>query len=176
MGFWNLNKNSRSRLSEIYFSHCLHQIYTVPICRALLEHPDVDYNLADNKSTTPLNWASFHGYSEIVSILLKKPGIDLNRQDSHGGTALFYASKNGHEEVKKRETTLMFLILLDNCLCWRLLVCLLKCLALMWTVLTSLAKLLSIMPPSGDTLRLQRCWLKGERGKQIARELNVYKL
>lgn len=59
---------------------------------AYLEVADLKY------SSTPLLWASNHGYFETVQLLVEA-GADLNRRSFEGATALFYADYKGHDEI-----------------------------------------------------------------------------
>jgi ankyrin repeat protein len=60
-----------------------------------------DINKPDNTGWTPINRASYNGYTEIVKLLLAQPGIDFNKADNNGRTPINYASWNGHTEIAK---------------------------------------------------------------------------
>jgi ankyrin repeat protein len=45
----------------------------------LLEHPEVDPNIAYTKGYTPLWWSCYRGSSEIVQLLWDRKDIDLSR-------------------------------------------------------------------------------------------------
>lgn len=53
-------------------------------------HPD--------KKATPLQWASFKGHAEIVSLLLKE-GLDYRECDSFGSNSIHLAAASGNVEV-----------------------------------------------------------------------------
>ncbi len=52
-----------------------------------------DVNERDTTGATPLMWACYLQYFEVVDILLKA-GADVNAQDSNGFTALMWAAMN----------------------------------------------------------------------------------
>lgn len=62
-----------------------------------------DVNSRDKKGWTPLIWASFNNYSELMKILLEK-GADINARNEEGCTALMYAAGNGWIETVKMLT------------------------------------------------------------------------
>jgi ankyrin repeat protein len=51
------------------------------IVKALLEHPKVDVNLAEEYGTSPLWRASVSRNKEVVQMLLKHPHTDVNQVD-----------------------------------------------------------------------------------------------
>jgi len=63
----------------------------------LKNHPlvDVNWKFDTLQGTTALHQASFHGHSDIVTLLLAHPGIDVNQRDTQGSTAFMLACKNG---------------------------------------------------------------------------------
>ena len=63
---------------------------------ALAQEPDI--NEADERGCTPLHYAIYGGYEEVVSLLLAS-GADVNQADKHGYTPLHLAAENGDEQV-----------------------------------------------------------------------------
>jgi ankyrin repeat protein len=65
----------------------------------LLEEPRIDVNAPDGDGRTPLWWAAYHGYQEIVHRLLAAPGIEVNTRNNAGCTPLWRAVTRGHKAV-----------------------------------------------------------------------------
>ena len=61
----------------------------------------VDPNIKDNNGRTPLLWASYHGYLDIVKCLIEEGKADPNIRDKYGETPLYVASKNGYFDIVK---------------------------------------------------------------------------
>lgn len=59
---------------------------------------DVDY--ADEDGYTPLHWAVWDGYTEIVKLLLEK-GANPKAENACGYTPLHWAARFGHTEIVK---------------------------------------------------------------------------
>ena len=66
--------------------------------RYLVEELGADVNARDKGRSTPIMFASQHGYSEAVSTLIAA-GADLYARGHHGFAALDFAVQNEHEEV-----------------------------------------------------------------------------
>jgi hypothetical protein len=58
-------------------------------------------NKASKYGSTPLNWASREGHTQVVKALLAAPGIDVNKADKDGRTPLQWASWERHTVVVK---------------------------------------------------------------------------
>lgn len=59
------------------------------IARFLLEcSNNVDPTLSDQHGYTPLSWAAYDGYDELVDLLLERNDIDPNSKDVEGRTSL----------------------------------------------------------------------------------------
>ncbi|KAJ7576519.1 ankyrin repeat-containing domain protein [Mycena floridula] len=65
--------------------------------KGLLQHPDVDANCRDSKGWTPLSWAAFWDYEEVVEFLLQHPDIQSEIPDEFGRAPLILAAIYGHE-------------------------------------------------------------------------------
>lgn len=63
------------------------------------------HHYGDTRGATPLIYAAFGGYAEIVRQLINK-GADVNKKSRDGYTALMWAAHNGHLETVR--------LLLDN--------------------------------------------------------------
>ncbi|KAF8423279.1 hypothetical protein EV426DRAFT_574568 [Tirmania nivea] len=63
------------------------------------EREDVDVNLKDALSYTPLAHAAENGHEAIVRLLLEREDVDVNLKDVLGYTPLARAARNGHEAV-----------------------------------------------------------------------------
>lgn len=59
---------------------------------------DENVDAKDNKGYTALMWASYHGHTEIVTILLAH-GANVNEKDNEGFTALKWAAYKDQREV-----------------------------------------------------------------------------
>jgi ankyrin repeat protein len=66
----------------------------------LMRDPDVDVNYRDIHGITPLFYAVFNGYIDIVRRLLNHPDIKINLK-SNDTSALRVASENGNIELVK---------------------------------------------------------------------------
>ena len=75
------------------------------IFKALLDTANVDPDIKDSDSQTPLHWAARNGHEAVVRLLLDS-GADPDIEDIYGRTPLHLAAWNGHEVVTK--------LLLDN--------------------------------------------------------------
>lgn len=53
----------------------------------------------DKERRTPLWWAAWRGYENVVKVLIQKPKPNINSKDDSGRTPLFSASRNGHTHV-----------------------------------------------------------------------------
>ena len=73
----------------------------VALVKVLLEAGG-NVNQHNHKNTTPLNWASYIGHTEIVRLLLQQPNIDLNKKDD------FYSPLGG--AIKKNHTEIIQLL------------------------------------------------------------------
>lgn len=72
------------------------------ICKMLISHPNINFNLLDNDKRTPLNRAACNGRVEVVRLLLEQePAIykSVNAADLDGSTPCHHACRNGHIEV-----------------------------------------------------------------------------
>jgi ankyrin repeat protein len=58
-----------------------------------------DINKPNIYGMTPINCASYNGYTEIVKLLLAQPGIDFNKPTNNGWTPINFASYRGHTEI-----------------------------------------------------------------------------
>lgn len=67
----------------------------------LLKHKEIDINVKDTRiGWTPLMWASYQGYVEIVRLLLLQPKIMVNaRSSKNGASALMIASESSQTKV-----------------------------------------------------------------------------
>lgn len=57
-----------------------------------------DFNALDNDQRSPLHWASYKGYHDLVRLLLVL-GCDPHAQDSEGCNALHWAAVRGCSEA-----------------------------------------------------------------------------
>ena len=75
------------------------------VVSVLIGTAGVEINMADNYGYSPLWWAAYHGYTQIVLVLLsaKERGLDLNqkptRGDCIGKTPLRIARERNKAEV-----------------------------------------------------------------------------
>lgn len=58
-----------------------------------------DVNAKNNDGQTPLNVATYRGYTDIVTLLPKKEGANVNTKDKIRDTPLHYASYYRKNEV-----------------------------------------------------------------------------
>ncbi|KAF8463355.1 ankyrin repeat-containing domain protein, partial [Kalaharituber pfeilii] len=61
--------------------------------RLLLDHSDIDINLADKDGKTPLHCAVERRSKSTVRLLLDHSDIDINLADKDGKTPLHYAAE-----------------------------------------------------------------------------------
>jgi len=61
------------------------------VVKLLLETGEVDVNLKDWDSRTPLLWAAKNGHEAVVKLLLKTGEVDLDSKDCDGRTPLLWA-------------------------------------------------------------------------------------
>jgi predicted regulator of amino acid metabolism with ACT domain len=59
-----------------------------------------DVNRVDKYGNTPLSWAAYEGYEEIVKLLLSA-GADVNLADKVGQTPFWIAADKGHLEIAR---------------------------------------------------------------------------
>merc|ERR1711884_312380 len=75
------------------------------VVQQLLESPtseEVGLNIKDHLGFTPLIWACYNGYKDIVKLLLDhSERIELNARNDCEETAFMNACKNGHKNVVK---------------------------------------------------------------------------
>ncbi|KZL84934.1 ankyrin repeat-containing protein [Colletotrichum incanum] len=71
------------------------------LLQIILERTEVNFDLKDNYSRTPLSWAAWGGNEAVVKILLNTGKVDVDSKDIYGQTPLFWAAKNRHEAVVK---------------------------------------------------------------------------
>lgn len=71
--------------------------------RMLLDYDQSYIERQDSNGTTPLQWAAFRGYSEVVCLLLER-GADANmRGGTHGyGNAVHAAAQGGHISIVQK--------------------------------------------------------------------------
>ena len=69
------------------------------VVRVFLGRNDVNPDLADKRSRTPLLWAARNGHEAVVKIPLKWDDIDPNQPDKLSRKPLSHAAKKGHEGV-----------------------------------------------------------------------------
>jgi ankyrin repeat domain-containing protein 50 len=50
-------------------------------CLSLLNNQNVDFNLRDRISKSPLSWAAGNGHNEIVELFMRDPGVDKSTED-----------------------------------------------------------------------------------------------
>ncbi|KAH6908108.1 hypothetical protein BKA70DRAFT_1222909 [Coprinopsis sp. MPI-PUGE-AT-0042] len=65
----------------------------------LLEHPDIDVNIAGPDGWTALMFAASSGFLAPVHTLLQHPRVIVDATNDQGETALAIARRKGHEEV-----------------------------------------------------------------------------
>ena len=70
------------------------------ISDVLLAREDINVNVRDAQSRTPLHLAAKLGDVDIVEVLLAHKDIAVNSRDSRGYTAAFYAAEAGHTEIE----------------------------------------------------------------------------
>ena len=56
----------------------------------------------DFSGYTPLAWAAYSGYREVIEILLGRGEVNLDRPDNEGQTPLSHAANHGHQGAVKR--------------------------------------------------------------------------
>ena len=78
----------------------------------LAETGQADWNKRDKEGGTPLFWALFRGYSDIVNIIVQQPNIDYNVKTVDGDTLTQIAIWG--QNVKCLET----LAAQEKCKCW----------------------------------------------------------
>jgi ankyrin repeat protein len=69
------------------------------VVEALLQHPDVEINLADRNGWMALMIAANQGHSDVVKALVQHPNISVNSLNHLGWTALTEAVDEGHAEI-----------------------------------------------------------------------------
>ena len=57
-----------------------------------------DFNSLDNENRTPLHWAAYKGFHDLVRLLLVL-GCDPSAQDTEGCNSLHWASIRGNSEA-----------------------------------------------------------------------------
>lgn len=62
----------------------------------------VDYNLPDQKGSTPLHWAAYSGSEEAAAYLLTLADVKVNVRDNDGQTPLFLATLYGNTKIVRR--------------------------------------------------------------------------
>lgn len=78
---------------------CYQKQWSGGILRLLLSHRNIDVNFVDNKGSTALSEASYHGYVDVVTLLLTSSEIDVNLGQYEVYPPLVLASSRGHIEV-----------------------------------------------------------------------------
>ena len=68
-----------------------------PLVKCFLDKNNI-VNEKDSSAYSPLIWATYKGFDEIVNILVDK-GCDVNTLDPHGNSAVIMASKIGHNKI-----------------------------------------------------------------------------
>lgn len=71
----------------------------IPIIEALLD-AGADVNQQTDCITTPIHFAAYNGYTDIVNLLIKR-GANIVIADRFGIAPIHSAAQNGHEEVVK---------------------------------------------------------------------------
>lgn len=65
---------------------------------SLLEEEGADINEKDKDGYSPLTWAFYSGFPDIVSLLLNK-GADINNTEKTGHSPLMWACQNGNSNI-----------------------------------------------------------------------------
>ena len=66
--------------------------------KLLLDFPEIDVNVGDDRGETPLHWACYHGKYAVAQLLLDK-GADASACTERGNTPLDLADARGHTQV-----------------------------------------------------------------------------
>lgn len=69
--------------------------------KLLLEHEDVDPDLADTDSRTPLSYAAGAGAESVVKLLLEHNGVNRNSLDVNGRSPRLLAAAGGYQGIVK---------------------------------------------------------------------------
>ena len=62
----------------------------------LAADPRCNVNWVDDNGDTPLIWAAYRGYSDVVEVLLRREELLVNHQERRGDSALMWASQLGN--------------------------------------------------------------------------------
>jgi len=82
--------------------HGVAYLGVVELVAALLVMKKWDVNASDCTGNTPLTWAAYKGYEEVVKLLLKREDVNPNHAPTkYGWTPLLLAARSGHEAVVK---------------------------------------------------------------------------
>ncbi|EPE30107.1 Ankyrin repeat-containing protein [Glarea lozoyensis ATCC 20868] len=60
---------------------------------------DADVNKADSDKGTPLHWAAWHGYDQIVKLILATEGVEIDVKYSSNSTPLHWAAEGGRASI-----------------------------------------------------------------------------
>jgi ankyrin repeat protein len=60
--------------------------------KLLLAQDDIQVNLKDKYSHSPLSYAAKNGHLEAVKLLMARDDIEVNLKGKHGGSPLSYAA------------------------------------------------------------------------------------
>ncbi|XP_046998386.1 ankyrin repeat domain-containing protein 33B-like [Schistocerca americana] len=75
---------------------------SLPMLEALLQHPEVDVNKADNEGNTPLHYAAQAGHVEVLNYLLsRRPDVEVDARNALGFTPLMKAALQGRTKCAK---------------------------------------------------------------------------
>ena len=96
----NINLQGLTGLTPLYCAIEAWPEHTLDtVVRRLLEH-GADPNICDNRHSTPLHGASFHGSLEVAGLLLSY-GAKVDAKDDEGATPFQVAASEGHHEITK---------------------------------------------------------------------------
>lgn len=69
------------------------------ILHAILRSNDVDINVKDTYSQTPLYWAASEGHEEVTKILVNRKDVDVNSKNIEGESPLYMAAYSGKNAI-----------------------------------------------------------------------------